>query len=426
MKSIKNSMKKIFFSNLNISSKDPNKGAFMTKVLSIVIAIVLWMYVIGEVNPETTQDFKNIQVQLVNSDQLLASGLMLINEDQFFVNVKVEGRMSNISSLTSDQIRAIADLRGFSKGDNNVPVEVVLPNSVALKEIKPHQIQVSIDQIIKNTKSVEVQYVGTTAKGYINSAPIISTPEIVISGPETYVNAVDKVVALINLDNASSDITQTVPFTLLDKNGETVPNVETENKDVEITVPILNIKTVPIIVSTVGAPLNGYSLISALPIPTTAQIIGNAIALDNIDSLRANAISLNNLSFTQTIPLNIPLPDGVTLKTSSVPIIKVVIEKIISKKLTYDISEIQFKGLKEDMKVQFLNKENIALTATDVESVINPLSEIDIPVSIDVTGLGYGVYTLQIVLEPNHEYKSLTLDSTTVEITILEDKDTPR
>ncbi|MFA5528163.1 MAG: CdaR family protein [Peptostreptococcales bacterium] len=419
MKPIISKIIKVLFSNPN-TPNDPSKGSFMTKVLSVVIALVLWMYVIGGVNPENTQNFRNIPVQLLNTEQLKESGLVLINENEFFVNLKLRGRMSDLSDLKTEQIRAIADLRGFSKGENNVTVEVILPSTIDLQEVNPSKIKINIDQIIQKTKSIEVEYIGSTARGFIDRTPIISESEVIISGPKTYVDSVDKVVATINLNNASSDITQIVPIELLDKNREKVPHITIDKKDIEIAIPVLSIKTVPIITSTLGPITSGYELVSMETIPATAQIIGEAVVLDQIDNLKADTISLNGLSFSQTIPLNIPVPENVTIKTSSIPIVKLYIEKIIGKTLNYEVSEIKIKGLNENKKVEFLNAGNFDMIVSDIESVINSLSKEDINVMMDVTDLEDGSYNLPISIEPINKYKSLISQPLFMDISIAE------
>ena len=52
----------------------------IVRILSLLIAVVLWAYVMGEINPETTIKFKNINVEILNQESLEDRGLALIED----------------------------------------------------------------------------------------------------------------------------------------------------------------------------------------------------------------------------------------------------------------------------------------------------------------------------------------------------------
>ena len=50
------------------------------KIISLIIAILLWVYVMGEVNPDTKEKISDIEVTFVNTETLADEGLAVVHE----------------------------------------------------------------------------------------------------------------------------------------------------------------------------------------------------------------------------------------------------------------------------------------------------------------------------------------------------------
>ena len=72
---------------LNLSKfKDNN---MIAKILSLVIAILLWSYVMGVENPNESITIRNVRVNFQNMDSLEQKGLILLSPSEQFVNTKI-------------------------------------------------------------------------------------------------------------------------------------------------------------------------------------------------------------------------------------------------------------------------------------------------------------------------------------------------
>ncbi|MCG8481700.1 MAG: CdaR family protein [Clostridia bacterium] len=409
-----------YFSNFfqNKKSNVNKKSNIMTKILSVVAAIALWMYVIGEVNPEIIQEIKNVEVKLVNMEKLTQTGLVLMGQDYYSVDIKVRGRRSDIINTTSENINAIADMRGFGQGQNSIPVAVNLPSNLELEDINPLQIKVTIDEIVNRAKPVEIEFEGKAADGYIHTTPIVSLPEISVSGPETFVESVDRIVTRVNLNNSKVDISQSLPFSIVDADNNEVLGVTTEETYIDVSVPILRIKNVPINVKTSGTPAEGYELVSIIHIPSKVDIMGATEVIEPVNSVTANDVSLEGLTETQDINLNVNLPEGAQLAEINQPRIKVFIEKIIEKELIYDVNDLQIQGLREDLEIEFLENNTIKFVVKDIESSINRLSEEDISVMLDLNGIEEGEHSVRVTWQSDKEFKTVDIESGYVNINL--------
>ena len=87
------------------------------KIFALVIAIILWSYVMSEVNPKITKEFRNIDVNFTNLDALDEASIVLVEPEELKINVKVTGRRSDVIKLTEDDIIAKTDLSGYTEGN---------------------------------------------------------------------------------------------------------------------------------------------------------------------------------------------------------------------------------------------------------------------------------------------------------------------
>ncbi len=411
-----------FFDNLlNKSRKMPKKGtSIMTKIASVIIAIVLWMYVIGEVNPEIVSEVKNIEVKLVNVEKLAQAGLIVMGQDYYSVNIQVRGRRSDIVDITPQDINAIADIRGFSKGENSVPVEVNLPSNLEVESMEPVQIKVTLDEVVRRPKPVQIEFTGSAASGYIHGSPVVEQPEIMVSGPETFVKSVDHVVATVNLNDTDQDIQQNFTFRMVDSGGDEVLGVQSEDPYVNVYVPIYRVKSVPIDVTTAGSPAGGYEITSTVQIPSKVEIMGRTENIEAIDGIKAQQVSVEGISETKDFILSIDLPENVQfVNPEKQPKIRVYVEKIISMDLLYDPEEIQITGLADGYDAEIETSEPVRLTVQDIESVIGTLSKEDITLSLDLSDLdGEGKHSVKVTWSTDKDIKMIEMEENTLEVRI--------
>ncbi len=407
------------FKKKNRSSNDKKGASGMTKIASIIIAIVLWMYVIGEVNPEILSEIKNIEVKLVNIEKLEQAGLVVMGQDYYAVNIKVKGRRSDVVNITSQDINAIADIRGFGKGESSIPVEINLPSNLEVESINPIQIKVTLDEVVRRSKPVQIQYTGSAAQGYIHGTPVIDQPEIMVSGPETYVKSVENVVATVDLNSTDQDIHQKFTFVMVDSEGKEVLGVQSEEKYVSVNVPIFRVKSVPVNVNTVGVAAEGFEIVSVIQIPSRVDIMGRDEDLEPIKRLDAQQISFEGIAVTSEIPLDINLPENVKLvNPNNPPRVRATVEAIKNKVSFYSPEEIQIQGLTEGYSVEILGTNSIKLTAEDIESVIETLSKEDITISIDLNNLEEGEHSVRVTWLSDKEIKTVKMEEETVDVRI--------
>lgn len=151
------------------------------KLISVLCAIVLWFFVVGE---EKAEIGVTIPVEIVN----IPRNLMIVNDVENGIDVRMSGPRSLIRqvanqrlSKTIDLSKAGAGLISFPIGPENLP----LPRGVRVTRVRPTSITIFLEQVKR--KSVEVQpvVVGEPGAGYAVAEVTIEPAQVTVSGPES-------------------------------------------------------------------------------------------------------------------------------------------------------------------------------------------------------------------------------------------------
>ncbi|HQA61257.1 MAG TPA: CdaR family protein, partial [Tepidanaerobacteraceae bacterium] len=103
------------------------------KIISIVAAIIMWLYVMNEQNPQVTYVIRDVPVRLQNLDE----NKFALKDDsaEYKVNVKVKGRRSLVADIKPGDIYAYVNLRGRIEGDNLIRVDITTPTNIELIDV---------------------------------------------------------------------------------------------------------------------------------------------------------------------------------------------------------------------------------------------------------------------------------------------------
>ncbi|MGB9808643.1 MAG: CdaR family protein [Caldanaerobacter sp.] len=368
---------------------------FTIKLLSLILAFLLWLYVMGEENPEIPYEISNVPVKLINVDTLEKKGLTLLEEKGYTVNVKVRGRRSDVLNIAAQNISAYADLsRVVSKGINVIPVRIEgLPKNVSLVSIIPPEIKVDVDTIAKIQMPVMVKVVGNVMDGYAMQ-PAVATPgEVMVVGPESKVNLVKSVIAQVNVSYKKEDIKISVPAIPVDREGKEVKGVTVTPSLVEVYISVSKSIRVPVTPKIFGKPQDGYMVASINVLPEYVYVTGDENVLNTIKSINTKQIDITgrNAPVTETVPFD--LPDGVKLVKSDINAkVYIDIQKIVTKDVT--ITNIEVRGA-ENKNVTVQNPE-IVITISGPENVVTGATATDFTAYVDVSNLSAGNYTLTV------------------------------
>lgn len=397
------------------------KNDLTVKILALIIAIILWSYVMSEVDP-ITKDNVNVDVNFLNEASLERQGLVVLEPEKASVNVKISGRRSDVIKISEKDIIAQVDLSGYSEGKLKVPVYVQAPSSVTVEDYSPKEILITFDKIVTKEIPITVETTGEVPSGNVIGKPEARPQYIVVEGPRTWLNSVAKVVATLDVSTLSDDMDARVPvpIRIVDDFDNDVRGVSSNLNVVDIFIPVYKVKTVPIELRTENELPENYEIVDITIKPSTVSIVGKKDVLQNITQINTVPVDILTLMNSKDVPVDLDLPDGVTLKNTEDPVkVTLNIEEVLTKTFEYYLKDVDISNIDSELKVSEddMNK-TFTITVKGISSVIESLEAEDIELKLDLSELGEGTHNVQITVEEK-DFTVIEMQPETFDITLV-------
>ena len=197
---------------------------------------------------------------------------------------------------------------------------MTLPASVSSQSLSligraPNKISVTLAKL--ETKTVEVKVI-TDVKvvdGYLAERATQNYSEIVIEGPADVINQVDYALVTLTRENVDQTITTSLPYTLIDYDGNVVDSTDitSDVTEIEVTQPVSMFKEVPLEIFAIDGGGATQDDITTDIEPKTIRVSGEASVLETIPSIRLSSVDLGSMeSNSETFTRVINIPDGCT------------------------------------------------------------------------------------------------------------------
>ena len=105
-----------------------NKKILM--LISLLVAIALWMFVMGHVDPSVRERVSEVNVEMQGTDVLEDSGLTATLVKPKIVSVTIEGKRSQVKKAKDKGIQPYIDVSTCDYGKNEAEIHVRLPEGV--------------------------------------------------------------------------------------------------------------------------------------------------------------------------------------------------------------------------------------------------------------------------------------------------------
>jgi len=184
------------------------------KLVSVGIAILLWMNVAGE---ETVERGLRAPLEL----QQFPGGLEIQGEPPSTVDVRVRGTSGALSRVGAGDIVGVLDLHAARPGNRLFPMtpdQIRVPTGIEVVQVTPSTIALTFENSLARDVPVIPSIEGTPAPGYVVvGKPTVSPEHLEIVGPETSVKrAIEAVTETVSIADAHDSIRQDVSVGLID------------------------------------------------------------------------------------------------------------------------------------------------------------------------------------------------------------------
>ena len=164
----------------NLSSV-PRPKNWVLKLLSLLFALFLWYFVVGEDKVDMTV---TIPVEIVN----LPRDLVISNQFKKQLEVTISGQRSLIRGLSEQHVSRSIDLSKATPGTvvlQNQPESISLPRGLSILRIQPPTLTLLLDQLIQKELPIKPILIGKVHQDYMLDSVVPDPPTLKISGPQS-------------------------------------------------------------------------------------------------------------------------------------------------------------------------------------------------------------------------------------------------
>lgn len=421
------------------------------KLMSVGIALIIWVLVTGVDDPVVTQPINNVPIQIRNGDYIESRGKTYrLTEENQNISVLVTAKRSVLKRLNAQSVAAVADLTQLVDLDMKtnpvmVQVDVTVPGISKDKIVPiPRNIAIEIENKASKEFNITIDTNNTQPSNEFVVGDLIANPNVItITGPESIINKIETVKANVDVTGMTANETRRARLKIVDKNKEQLYNSDLEYLHFSIgSIPQVDVKVelwrkrsgIKLEMGYSGKPAKGFHIAEITTTPETLSVAGNSEALSalaavgNTIVIPKDAISVQDASSDVELSLDISnyLPEGIKLAEpeNSKIAVKVGILPVHSRKFMMPTSQIKKLNSGKDLYVVYTGEE-IPVYIKGTDRNLDKLDITQIEASIDLTGKDEGEYTVpvQIKLEDTDAYE--LVDMVMVQIRISRKVDSP-
>ena len=385
------------------------------KLISLLSALVLWLYVMTVEDPVEIRNFNNIPITITNMSMLEDRGLAIYPKEELLADISIKANLSSLRTINRDNIYIYGRLDDPKEGKNAIYLQANLPERVNKYDIKPSVITVDLEKVVDEKRNIEVS---TKGKSNINIDNIeISKKTANVTGPRSVVNKVTSIKATIDVDKKEKDFSTKVKLVPVDKSGNEVEDVKLEDNFVVATVKFLQQKVVPVKLKLEGSS-EGEKIIKNYKLsPSEITIEGKKEVLDKINSISTKPVKIEDLKDANSVDIGLDIPNGIKVN-DNISSVKIDVDKNITSEFVIPKSNIDILNKESNIDAKLdLSKVPDDIKVTIVHSdEIRDLSKDDIQLYIDMTDKSKGEGKYSIKYKSKYDFKEVKIDPQIVEI----------
>ncbi|MDI9515009.1 MAG: CdaR family protein [Bacillota bacterium] len=372
----------------------------VVKVLSVLIAILIWFLVLDQDNPFTE---RTITVPLTSNVEVLdAKNLQIIGSSiPATVDIRIKGRRKRVDSVSSGDFSVFLDLSEV-EGSGIKSVDVGSPEYTGDKDIiiigtNPTSVRLHFERVVGKQYPVTIEFTGSLPEGYQVVNQRVDPGIILIEEKEGTLSRVGRVVALVNLNDLSVTKELVVRATVYDIEGKPMPQFEGKYPAI---VSFDLARKLPLATPIKGKPKTGYYFKEIIPDPSSVLVIGTKNLLDSLSRIEAEAIDIEGKSETFKTELNLIVPQGAALAETSRPVTALVsIDPLSTRTIQFSTNMISIYDSDTTGSFEYaIVHSSVNIPVEGRPELIQDLKADNIKCSISVKDLGEGDHQVPVTV----------------------------
>lgn len=287
----------------------------LTKLISVLIAAVLWFYVVSVNNFEKEVRFKDLSPSFSGVDEILASSNLTI-VGNYTVDIDVSASREDMMALNKSDIKVVVDVSNVtSVGTYELPYTVALPSSAyTVRNKHPQKLSIKFDE--ENVKIIPVKLPTeiNVADGYVIDQNGISiTPrELRVTGLQESIDKISYAEIVLKQKELKATVSGEMEYEFYDVEGNSInsDNVMVDYDSVVGNIPVLKTKEIPLHLEINGnEDMKKYVNYSITP--EKLLVAGDEIVIEQLASIVAGTVNISDISSGMEKTFTITPPEGI-------------------------------------------------------------------------------------------------------------------
>lgn len=231
-------------------------------VISIVLAVVIWVATSMNLSPETSKTI-TVPVTVDFSDSAAEQlGIKCFGEETIDVDVSVSCKKYLAKDITADDMKVYLQTNVVtSSGSYDVPIKVETSDTADFKVTSyyPTVYRAYFDFEDEKVMDLDIKYANEDfiEQGYTMGQPMLSQSTVTVKGPRSYVMQVAAVSATVNIEEKlKATKTMDIVATALDSYNSKVNyiTIDSGTENLTITIPVLKEMELEVAANFTGKP----------------------------------------------------------------------------------------------------------------------------------------------------------------------------
>ncbi len=351
-------------------------------IVSLILSLVIWVYVVSTENAVVTHVFRGIKVEIIGEDVLRNSKNLIVTDlDTSTVRVEIRGPRRIVDALDSDDLQAQIDVSKLSRAAYaSMKYKIVYPNGTETRNLSevsysPETVNFMVSTL--NSVSVPVRggYDGTLADGYTAESPVFDPLSVTVTGPEAYLKDVSYAWVRFGAGKvADTSYTEVAPVTLMNSAGQPVSMdyLTVSEESVTAVLPILEVKDIPLSVELIEGAGATTANTKVTVTPDRISLAGDSAILSGMNRIVLTTVDLTDFKSGFSDTFVIPF-DNSLKNISGETEARVDIEITGLATRNYTVKNISYINAPENMTVEVLTK-SLDVTIRGTEELLDQLS----------------------------------------------------
>lgn len=369
------------------------------KVLSIILAAILWIVITNIDDPIGSKDFDDMPVEILNEDVITDLGKVYDIIQGETIDFTIEARRSIREKLKRSDFVVQADFTELSDV-YAVPIKIYSPqygDAVIVTRGKDQRMKISLEELISETFKVNVVLKGEVAEGYFVGAKTANPNIITVSGPKARIERISDVIVEVDVTGSTDSFHSVGQPKVLDEEGKEmdISYFNFNESYVSYNIDLYKTKEINLQVSASGKPAEGYVMTDIEYEPKRIEVAGKE---EDIRRIRFLSIKhpINNATadISEEINLQDELPEGIVLvDEDKTVVINIKIERLNTKDITIWPGDIDFRNKSSDLSLNMITTGPLQVTVTGPDAELLEISRDSLRPYIDIADYRAGTYT---------------------------------